>query len=220
MLISATNPVRSPLPVQKPPNIQVQVLQPPIISNLSPSLLRTGDVLTITGQNLVGSGQTTLLFDGGVSAVPSVLLAQTLRLTLPPSVPAGPRIVRAAQNTAFGTTTDPHIGPTSNPASFMLVPTLTGTIPASVAIGATLTLSVNPPVGRGQDVALLIGDNQLDLGQQPPTAPATSTSLAFTIPAGFPVAAALPLRVQVDGAQSWVALDGTGHWQPSIAVTA
>jgi hypothetical protein len=83
-----------------------------------------------------------------------------------------------------------------------------------------LTLSVNPPVVRGQNVALLIGDNEVVLGQQPPTAPATSTSLVFTIPAGFPVGGPLPLRVQVDGAQSWVALDQHGQWQPSITVTA
>jgi hypothetical protein len=220
VLISATNPVRSALPVQKSPNIQVQVLQPPIINNLSPGLLRTGDLLTITGQNLAGAGQTTLVFDGGISAAPNLVLAQTVTLTLPPSVPAGPRIVRVAQSVAFGTSADPHVGPSSNPASFMLVPTLTGTIPASVAIGATLTLSVNPPVGRGQNVALLIDDNEVVLGQQPPTAPATSTSLVFTIPAGFPVGGPLPLRVQVDGAQSWVALDQHGQWQPSITVTA
>jgi Pvc16 N-terminal domain/IPT/TIG domain len=220
VLISATNSVRSALPVQKSPNIQVQVLQPPIINNLSPGLLRTGDVLTITGHNLAGSSQTTLVFDGGISAVPNLVLAETLRLTLPPSVPAGPRLVRVAQSASFGTSADPRGGASSNPASFMLVPTLSGAIPASVAVGATLTLSVNPPVGRGQDVALLIGDNEVELGKPPPTAPATSTSLVFTIPVGFPVAAALPLRIQVDGAQSSVALDQNGNWQPSIAVTA
>jgi hypothetical protein len=219
VLITTTTPVRSNLPVQVPPNILVQTLQAPVIDNLSPALLRTGDVLTITGTNLAGPAQTVILFDGGISVAADMAQASIARVTLPAAVKAGPRIVRVSQMIAFGTLTDPHVGATSSPASFMLQPTITGTIPASITIAATLMLTVTPPVQIGQDVALMIGDNQIVF--VPPANPAaTLSSLAFTIPAGFPVAGSLPLRLRVDGAESRIARDASGHWQPSIAVTA
>ncbi len=86
----------------------------------------------------------------------------------------------------------------------MLLPTLV-TPPATTQIGTTLTLTVNPPVGRRQRAVALIGGQSIEIGARPVSAPTTSATLAFPIPAtGFtPVAApGAVLRVSIDGAES------------------
>jgi hypothetical protein len=225
VLIRSLQPVRSSIPVQHRPNILVQPYQPPVIDNVSKGLLATGDVLTITGRNLIGKvpADTLVVFDTAAELAPGVAQDRVVRITLPPTIPAGARVVRIARNVTFGTPGDPHRGFYSNPASFMLVPTLTGTVPATVKPGTTLTLSVNPPVGSNQTTSVLIGGSAVTVNRPPPGAPATASSLNFAIPANFPVptpAAPLPLRVQVDGAQSPITLDQNGLWQPSITVVA
>jgi hypothetical protein len=228
VLIRGTQTLRQNLPVQVPPNIRVQVLVPAVIDGVSPALLARGETLTLSGQNLSDpSGQALLAFDGGQTLPADVAQPRMARIAVPASIPAGPRLVRVVHQVNFGSPAnpspgDPHPGAASNAASFMLVPTLTPPIPTTVAAGATLTLTIDPPVGRSQNVALLIGGTEIALPQRPASAPDTAASLSFQIPADFPVAtpaAALPLRVQVDGAQSRIT-SAPGAWQPAITVTA
>jgi hypothetical protein len=79
-----------------------------------------------------------------------------------------------------------------------------------VAVNTPLTLNVVPDVGRTQRVSLFIGDESIDLDARSPSQPATSSSVTFNIPADFPhtnPATAVPLRLEVDGAQSKLTLD-------------
>lgn len=224
VLIRGTHPVRNNLPVQTPPNILVQVLTPPVIDGVSPAILARGDALTLSGENLSNAaGQALLAFDSGQTLSADVAQPRMARLTLPASIPAGPRLVRIVRQITFGTPGDPHTGGASNQVSFMLVPTLLPPVPTTVAVGASLTLTIDPPVGREQAVTLLIGSTEIVLPERPQSAPATASSLTFPIPANFPIptpAAALPLRVQVDRAQSRITRDTQGRWQPSLTVTA
>jgi len=143
-----------------------------------------------------------------------------VKIALPATIPAGQRLVRVTRQVIFGSPGDPHAGGSSNAASFMLLPAFTAAPPATVKVGATLALTVTPPVGPSQSVALLIGGSEIKMPAPAPTAPATN-SLNFVIPADFPVSAGpLPLRVQVDGAQSRIAPDTTGQFQPSVTVTS
>ena len=98
------------------------------------------------------------------------------------------------------------------------------TPPATVARGATLSLTINPPVGRRQRAAVLIGSQSVELEPRPLSAPASTTTLNFPIPADFtPVPApGLPLRVRIDGAESRVTLNNAlipPAYEPRIAVT-
>ena len=119
---------------------------------------------------------------------------------------AGVRGVQITRQVRFGSPGDPHQGVQSNLASFMLLPTIV-TPPATAQVGTTLTLTINPPVGRRQRAAVLIGGQSVEIDPRPASAPATSTTLAFPHPGeGFaPVPApGAALRVRIDGAESRV----------------
>ena len=207
VLVRRPHPTRANLRVQKR-NILVQPLDRPLIEDVSPSLLATGEQLLITGQNFVGdsANDTVVTFDDGTTVKPDTVQGSALRVTIPPALFAGMRGVQITRQVTFGSPGDPHQGIRSNLASFMLLPTLV-TPPATVQVGMTLTLTVNPPVGRQQRALALIGGQSVEIGTRLASAPATSTTLAFPIPAtGFtPIPApGAVLRVSIDGAESRV----------------
>ncbi|MGH7063564.1 MAG: hypothetical protein ACREET_05760, partial [Stellaceae bacterium] len=136
---------------------------------------------------------------------------------------AGVRMVQIRRNVRFGAPTDPHSGLASNPATFMLLPTIAAP-PSTVQVGATLTLTISPPVGRRQRAAVLIGSQSVEIEPRPLSAPDSSAMVAFPIPTGFtPVPApGAPLRVRIDGAESRVSWDTSllpPAYVPRITVT-
>ncbi len=146
-----------------------------------------------------------------------------MRVTIPAALLAGVRGVQITRNVRFGAPTDPHRGFDSNPASFMLLPTITAP-PATAQVGTTLTLTLNPPVGRRQRAAVLIGSQSVEIDPRPLASPAISATLDFPLPADFsPVPApGLPLRVRIDGAESRVTLNTAlvpPAYVPRIVVT-
>jgi hypothetical protein len=205
VLIQRPRPMRANLRVQTR-NILLQPLDRPVIENISPGLVATGEQLLITGHYFLGdsASDTVVTFDDGTSAAPDTLRDAAVRVTIPPTLLAGMRGVQITRRVIFGSPGDPHPGVQSNLASFMLLPTLV-TPPATTQVGMTLTLTVNPPVGRQQRAAVLIGSQSIEIAARPSSAPATSATLAFPIPStGFtPVAApGAVLRVSIDGAES------------------
>ena len=205
VLIQRPRPMRAGLRVQTR-NILVQPLDQPVIEDVSPGLVATGDQLVITGRHFVGDNpaDTVVTFDDGSTAAPDTVQDAAVRVTIPATLRAGMRGVRVSRRMTFGSPGDPHPGVQSNLAGFTLVPTVMAP-PATTQIGATLTLTVNPPVGRQQRAVVLIGGQSIEIGARPVTGPATSATLDFPIPAaGFnPVAApGAVLRVSIDGAES------------------
>ena len=184
-----------------------------------------GGLLTLRGRNFVGAAlaETLVSFDGGAPVVPSLVQPRLLRVSVPATLQSGIRTVQVARNINFGAPTDPHGALLSDPATFMLVPTIVSP-PATVAVGATLTLTINPPVGRRQRAVLLIGAQSVEIEPRPLSAPDTQPTLDFPIPPGFtPVPSpGQPLRVRIDGAESLVTLDNAlipPAFVPRIAVT-
>src|SRR5262249_22592150 len=186
--------------------------------------------LTITGRNFVGdiASDTMIGFDTNAPVVPDTVQNTTIRVTVPGTLRAGVRIVRVIRNVRFGTPADPHAGSASAPAQFLLMPEITNVSPVAGTVGSPVTISVKPDVGRMQRAALYIGDFAIELDARPPSAPATSSSLEFPIPTNFPYTSpptALPLRLEVDGAQSPLTLDETqgsptfGQFLPQALVT-
>ena len=89
---------------------------------------------------------------------------------------------------------------------FILAPQITTPQPLSAKVGTTLTLTVNPPVGRGQRASLAVGARSITIPARPATGPATTGTLDFPIPADFPTGD-FPIRLQIDGAQSPLEVD-------------
>jgi len=228
VLIQDTQPFKSNLPVQTR-NITVLPWQAPTITSVSPSIIGTGEVLTIIGRNFIGdaASDTLISFDGATPIPPDTVQNACLRITIPASLQPGVRTLRVMQNVRFGAPTDPHPGFASGMTAFALAPTIV-TPPATASVGTTLILTVSPAVGREQQAVLLIGDNAIELDARPPSDPDTSTTLSFPIPADFPYqkpAVAAPLRLQIDGAESRLTLDQNpssptyGQFLPQIAVS-
>jgi hypothetical protein len=224
VLIQDTQPIKSNLPVQSR-TVTVLPWETPVIDNLSPNIIGTGELLTITGSNFVGdvTTDTFVAFDQGDPVAPDTIQANTIRVKIPATLQAGGRTVRILKQVSFGVPTDPHRGFSSSPTAFQLAPTIAAA-PLPVAAGSILTLTLNPPVGRDQQASVYVGDASVKIDARPVTDPATSATLNFSIPATWP-AATSPLRVEVDGAQSRLTLDTTagsptfGQFLPQVQVT-
>jgi hypothetical protein len=224
VLVQRAGTTRASLPVQTR-NILVQPLERPIIEDVSPGMAAAGELLTIRGRHFVGEAvaDTLVSFDDAAPLVPDLVQDRVVRVTLPTTLLAGVRMVQIKRNIRFGAPTDPHAGLVSNPATFMLLPAIVAP-PAIAQAGTTLTLTISPPVGRRQRAAVLIGGQSVEIEPRPLSAPDTSATLGFPIPAGFtPVPApGAPLRVRIDGAESRITLDTSlvpPAYVPRITVT-
>jgi hypothetical protein len=208
VLIDGRRPARAPLPVSEP-RVHVLPFRRPVIESLSPLRLAAGETLVVQGQNLRG-GHTVVRFLGG-EATPVRVGDTRIEVALPATLPAGLQRAQVVHELDLGTPGDPHAGPESNAAPFVLAPRFA--VPATppphftVARGGTLTLDFTPPVGRAQKVALLVGDRTLTLPERLPSAPgAADATLDFVSPAGWPAGTFL-MRVRVDGADSPLQVD-------------
>ena len=230
VLIQETLSYRSNLPVQAR-NVLAQPLTPPVIANLSPQILNSGDVLTITGSNFIGDSPTDTMigFDDSSPIAPDTVQGNTLRITIPATLLPGVRSVRVVRNVQFGSPGDPHSGFSSLPALFQLRPVITTASPLAAKVGTPLVVGVTPNVGRSQRAALFIGDFSIQIDARPPSDPPSASSLTFPIPATFPhttPATALPVRLQIDSVDGPLTLDQTqgsptfGQFLPQAEVSA
>lgn len=202
-------------------------LQSPVITAISPAMAAAGQVLTITGANFLGQTITDTLvsFDNAAQASPTVLRGDLLKVTLPGNLQAGTRMVRVQRQVTFPGEAKPRPGFTSSPAPFQLLPTIQDASPVQATHGSSLTLTVNPPVGRTQQVTVYVGDQGIPVPAPLPLpgAPASSAAVTVTVPADIPVTGVaagdgVPIRVEVDGASSPLTQAG-GQWTPLVQVT-
>jgi hypothetical protein len=213
VLIESRRRLRPTLPVLDR-RIHVVELRRPTIESVEPQIVLKGGALVITGQGLKGA--ITKVAFGSKLVDPVSVSDQEITVKADASLFAGVNGVKVVHQLDLGTPDEPHGGFTSNVAAFILAPKITTPPPITAALGATLTLEVDPPVGRAQRVELLAGDNTITI----PSRPATTTSLDFPIPADFPTGKFL-LRVQVDGADSPLSTDAvTGAYdKPTVTIT-
>jgi hypothetical protein len=126
---------------------------------------------------------------------------------------------------ATGSASEPHRLFESNVAAFILAPKIKTPQPppqepvfGNVSRGSAFTLEIAPPVGRSQDVRLLLGNRTIALPPRPLSDPPTTTSLKFQVPSDFPTGEFL-VRVQVDGAQSKLVQGGAvGYTGPKVVI--
>lgn len=199
----------------------------PVIDTLSPGQVAVGGTLTLQGSNFTGGtpNSTLVSFNYAPGIAPSVLQPNSLQVIVPNTLQAGTCTLRVQSTVTYPLTPVPHPGFSSSPMPFQLIPTITTAAPITVAQGATLSLSLSPAVGYMQKAVLFIGDNAIPIDQRSPLGPPSSTTLDFPIPSDFPIGT-YPIRVEIDGAQSKLALDTTtgsptyGQFLPQVQVTA
>lgn len=228
VVIQDTQAYTANLPVQRR-SVMALPLVSPVLDQVTPPMVATGEVLTVTGSSLLGNSaaETTISFDGADAISAATVQGNVVRVNAPASLFAGVHTLRAIRTVTFETSDRVHSGFSSNPIAFQLLPTVTpaGGPPLSVAQGSVLTLTLTPPVSRLQTVVVFFGDQAIPLPTPPSTAPDTSSTIAVTVPASVG-AATYPLRVAVDGAQSRLQRDVTvgsptyGQWLPQVKVTA
>jgi len=186
------------------------------------------DQLILAGYNLVIDGQklrgeiTRVLIDGD-EVVPDDedVTATRIVIPLPTTLQPGLHSVQVTHPVDFetGFPSEPHRGIESNVAAFILTPQVTTPPPISAARNTTLTLTIDPPVGRTQRAVLLVGSSTISIPARPASDPDTSATLDFPIPNDFTTGEQL-LRVQIAGAESPLELDGSGQFvSPTVTIT-
>jgi hypothetical protein len=217
VVIQDTQAFTSNLPVQTRA-LTALPMQTPVVTGLSPLMITTGQVLTITGSNFLGNrpADTVVSFDSGAGVPAEIMRGDLLRVTLPATLAAGTRTLRVQRMVTFPPSTTAHPGFSSSPMPFQLVPVIQTPVPHATP-GSLLTLALSPDVGRTQQATLYIGDNAIPIDERPFTGPASSATITFPIPADFP-AGTYPVRVEIDGAQSVLTPAAGGQFTPQIQV--
>jgi hypothetical protein len=229
VLISETQPLKSNLPVQQR-TLKVLPLQSPNIAAVTPPTAPVGAVIKLSGSNFIGdtASDTVISFNDGTPFLPDDVASQSIQVTVPSTLQAGVVTIRVATRVSFGVPGDPHVGSSSNTMPFMVQPVITTAAPISVAAGGTLTLALNPSVGQYQSASVYLGDFAISIPMRS-GGPAESSTLSFPIPAAaslpFTLPATVPLRVEIDRAQSPLTLDTNtasptyGKMLPLVTVT-
>jgi hypothetical protein len=197
VLVERRKPARPLLPVRRAAVTAVP-LRRPRIDAVVPQIVTVGEAVTLSGQDLRGTGAKVRFASGDIP--PGAGPEGGLRVTPPATLRAGVHTLQVVHELRYGDPPTARAGFESNAVPFMRAPRITTPSPLTVARGASLTVGVTLPVGRAQRAALLLGGVSIPLGPRPQT-PETTNDLTFPIPADMPVGRYL-VRVQVDGADS------------------
>jgi len=224
VLIEGDESPRQALPVRER-SLRVLPFQRPVIDGVSPQTLESGQTMTIRGQNL--KADVVKINFGRTTVTPANISNVQMDVTLPAGLAAGVNTVQVVQflDFATGSASEPHRLFESNVAAFILAPKIKTPQPpppepvfGNVARGSAFAVEVAPPVGRSQDVRLLLGNRTIAFLSRPLSDPPTTTSLKFQVPSDFPTGEFL-VRVQVDGAQSKLVQGGAaGYTGPKVAI--
>jgi hypothetical protein len=200
---------------------------PPTIDSLSPQILPPGGRAIVRGTSLLGTS-TKIRFvqaNGSVREVdPVFLLDDRLEVLVPTDLPAG---IVALQIVTRHVATSGELPPRtfeleSGAVPFMLAPRVLAApagpatlVEVSAAVGAAVTVRVEPPIAAGQDVRVLAGSVRVPATVLP-SPPGGPTPLTFVVPS-LEAGQSFPLRVEVDRAVSMVEEDGAG-FKPRLTI--
>ena len=200
----------------------------PVVDAVSPSLVQSGDTLTLAGTSLTLPDAVALFSSGdSAPAVPSGALQ--VDVVVPATVPSGVNTVSVELPVHFGA--DLRQGPVSNVAAFVVRPRLvsgggdlglrvTGKTSSGDLRSANVRARLAPRVGKRQGADLMLNE----LGVVPPDVPHTyqvaapardsdpnDTTDQITFAVADVVAGTYLARVRVDGAETALAQDPTTH---------
>lgn len=208
VLIEPQEPAVSPLPVlQRDITVQPNLLPPfPTLTAVLPPngqpAANLGDTVTVQGNNLAGATGVLLinsLRQIQQSIAPLLNAGTTSFQFTPPNLSAPGELAAGIYNLAAQIPSGPDTLNT-NSLPFAIAPNIDTWAPGVIASGnVTLTVPCTPFLRPGQEVFLIIGDQQV--AAEPFT---TATNLpSFTYPALQPTGGGLvPARMRVDGVDS------------------
>lgn len=209
--IESRQPRKAPLPVRerlvyalpfRSPQI-TEIFRHPPIGGYKAAVAEAGETLRISGVNLAGPATRVTLGDQSIAV--ATPLDNQIDVIVPSTLPAGIHPVQVVHDLMLGQPPTPHRGFRSNVVAFLLIPRIVSVNPpATVSSGATITVTVSPPVRRTQEVVLLLGDHVVPAVPLPPASPPSAT-VQFQlrdIPAGSYL-----MRIRVDGAESRLTVD-------------
>lgn len=207
VLIEPKIPAVSPLPVlQRNLTVQPNLLSPlPLLTAALPPngqpAANLGDTVTVQGANL--NGATGVLLINSLrqiqqSITPLLNVANLSFQFVPPNLGAPGELAAGIYNLAAQVPSGPDILNT-NSLPFAIAPNISTWAPGVIASGnVTLTVPCTPFLRPGQEVFLIIGDQQAAANPF-----ITATNLpSFTYPALQPTGGLVPARMRVDGVDS------------------
>lgn len=228
VLIEGNRPGRTALPVQTRSIVALPWTAIHIdeaVNALGDALMLTaGSVVRLRGSGLGGAGSLVRIMDIDFSAEITRRTETEIDVALPDPLPAGVRAGVVPVKVVQPTVGDAEFS--SNSVGILLRPTIA---PPTVSAGK-VTITLSPKVTARQRVVLLLNERQPPAGQlgkafsfvAPPrngiVSPATETAkIVFKIP-NVP-AGTYVVRVQVDGADSPIQVDGSGKFdKPKVTV--
>ncbi len=214
VLVQRTQRTRKAPPVRRA-GLTVATARRPIVEDVTPAPATAGATLSISGLTLSADEVFVRLPSGDVT--PTLERDDLLEVPLPASLRAGPNTLQVVHRLALNEGADTRPFAVSDVIPFTLIPTMTSPTPASAPIGGEMTLTVAPLVHRTQQVQALLGADALERRVLPGD-PETTATLKFPIPAAQP-AGSVPLRVQVDGAESALTPDASGVYaNPKVTI--
>jgi hypothetical protein len=223
VVIEGSDTPRAALPVRSA-NIVVRPSLGPVIDGLasqatpaSPVVpiqpILAGYTLHILGRNLRGDNTRVRL--GDVLVAPTTVRSDLVTLPLnDSSLRAGVTSVQIVQDVDFGPPSGLHSAFESNRAPFVLSPDIS----SLTATPAAVSMDVAPQVREGQRLVLALND----MGSTRAftfSSTAGADAATISIPIGGVPGATYLVRLQVDGAESPLRVDGSGHYtQPQVTV--
>jgi hypothetical protein len=162
---------------------------------------RIGDTLVLHGTNFLREGLVLKIGNADVTAHIVTFSANRITVRIPddPLIQPGPNTVRLQNDLLLGEPPVPHRGVSSNVAVFVLVPSVTGFSADFDATPRTLTLHGSRLFAAGTESMVILGAATPIASSAYTTS--TPASIAFPLP---PLAAgSYPIRVRVNGAESF-----------------
>jgi hypothetical protein len=188
-----------------------------------------GSLIRIEGERLRGTDLTRIRLDDTDTLAPAAGVTGTrITMPLPAGTPAGLHRLQVRHPRLIGTPPAERAGAESAVVPLLVRPVV-GTVTTVGPPGAAqVTVAVQPPVGRSQQVVVFLNERQPPAGQAGrayaftvplPAAAAPATSDQVTVTATGVVSGTYLVRVQVDGAQSVLAPGPDGRFDaPRIVI--
>ena len=218
-LIKRPQRPRSAPPVRRA-GLVVAPLRRPLVDGTEPAPVTTAAPLVLTGERLKGAGVVVRL-NGKVDVPPAAtdVTDETISLAVPAALRAGPNTAQVLHDLPVGTPPQPRRFASSNVTAFVLAPRATAGLPGSVARGATLAVTLSPPVDRRQRVVLMLDDITIERSVAAGD-PATEPQVRFRVPSTGVATGQYRARVSVDGAETALTVNASGVYSgPLVTVT-
>ncbi|MBW4686855.1 MAG: DUF4255 domain-containing protein [Komarekiella atlantica HA4396-MV6] len=220
VLIESQRSLKSALPVRER-RLHVLPLRQLVITQVQPQIVAPGNLLTLQGQNLMAE-RVQVKF-GSVTVEPMKVGDREIQVNVPTGLQAGISTVQIVHLLDLGAPSGLHRGFESNILPFVLRPRILRLeAPTGIIAGrADIQVTVEPIIGKGQRVTLLLNEQNSDTATAYTATidKSTEDTNVITIPVAGLKAGRYLVRIQVDGAESLPEVDENLYsGEPTVAI--